>query len=175
MLRFFVTLAFHPRCSDLAPDRRPTRPAATNPRGSDLFLTSLLPGLITSLPNLCTLPTKRDPLFSIVCALFLIHNSAHLFSFVATAHSLPKAPGGRGRIGPSNQIFSNQSLSDQIPEFPSPPLTPIESHSFMNAPSNPFRMTFFRKTPGDPPLPSCTSLPFRPVHTLPLVPRPPIC
>src|SRR5271165_5398395 len=44
---------------------------------------------------------NRDPLFSIACALFSIHNFVYPHYFLSPAHSLPKTPGGG--IGISNQ------------------------------------------------------------------------
>jgi len=73
---------------------------------------------------------KRDPLFSVRCALFSIPYSAYVYSFLAPAHSLPTTPGGGGPT-----TFKNFTSS----------VTPIESNCFTIVPSNPFRILLFRK------------------------------
>ena len=84
----------------------------------------------TSVPRICAPTQENDPLFSVPCALFLIRNSVYPSCFLQTAHSLPNTPGGGG---------GNSLKISQIP------LTPMESHCFINVPSNPFRILLFRK------------------------------
>jgi hypothetical protein len=74
----------------------------------------------------------RDPLFSIGCTFFSIHNFPHPLSFLPTTHSLPKTPGVRCPIGSPVPI----------------PATPTESHCFTTISRNPHRITLFHKTPG---------------------------
>src|SRR5271168_1663759 len=60
-----------------------SRPLNTPPRS-----------FVSSLPRSVTLTRKHDSLFSITYTLFSTHNSAHLFYFLETAHSLRKTWGG---------------------------------------------------------------------------------
>src|SRR5271170_8042905 len=93
---------------------------------SSSLKTPASPYHLRSSPNL----QKRAPLFSIACTLFSIHNFAHPLSFVRTTHSLPKTP---GVWCPTNSPFSISGA------------TPLESHCFTTTPSNPHRITLFRK------------------------------
>jgi hypothetical protein len=90
-------------------------------------------GFLTSLSRTSVLTQKLDPVFSIACALFSIHNFAHPFYFVIAAHSLPKTPGGRVRS--SNRI---------------PPVlvTSIESYSFTRITPKPNGILLFQHDPG---------------------------
>src|SRR5271165_4382154 len=102
------------------------------------FRSSFPHSFVTSSPPSSALPQNSAPLFSTPYTLFSIHNSAHPFSFVNTAHSLPKTPGGS--IGLANQIFSDRRPSKDYPVTPlgsalpqtqtSLPATPIESAPF---------------------------------------------
>src|SRR5271156_699717 len=75
---------------------------APTQRASRLFaLTQERPQALTrsfviSFPHSSIPPQNRNPLFSNTYTLFSIHNSAHLFCFVITAHSLAKTPRGGG-------------------------------------------------------------------------------
>ena len=97
------------------------------------------------LPTVCSASLlcrkKNDPLFSIACTLFSIRNSPYPDYFLSPAHSLPKTPGGAGTAAS---------------QFRSSRVTPMESISFANVPSNPFRMILFRKS-GTGSLPSFLS------------------
>src|SRR5271155_4729811 len=59
-----------------------SRPLNTTPRS-----------FVSSLPRSVTLTRKHDSLFSITYTPFSTHNSAHLFCFLETAHSLRKTWG----------------------------------------------------------------------------------
>jgi hypothetical protein len=61
---------------------------------------------LTSLPRSFIPMAKRDPLFSIVYALFAIHNVAHPLYFLITANSLAKRPGVGG-----HSLFNSRDLS----------------------------------------------------------------
>ena len=90
-----------------------------------------------------TLAQKRDPFFSTTYTLFSIHNFAHPFSFVTTAHSLAKTPGVPS--GLSNQILAQRkSLSQNSCSC----ATPIESKRSTKIVTNPSRMKTFHDTPG---------------------------
>jgi hypothetical protein len=81
------------------------------------------------------LPNRQgcDPLFSIRCALFLIHNSAYPHYFLWPAHSLQKTPGGGGLI----------------PNFPPElSLTPIKSKRYAKTAPKPNKMKTMYDTPG---------------------------
>src|SRR5271165_5461142 len=96
------------------------------------FRSSLPHGFITSFPHSSALPQNSAPLFSIPYTLFSIHNSAHPFSFVNTAHSLPKTPGGW--VSPTfsqNPPRPVTPLESALPRNPkSPSANPIESTPF---------------------------------------------
>src|SRR5271165_2292833 len=100
------------------------------------FRSSFPHSFVTSSPPSSALPQNSAPLFSTPYTLFSIHNSAHPFSFVNTAHSLLKTPGVS--IGISNQFFGLSSVSlatpleSALPRNPtSPSITPIESTRFL--------------------------------------------
>src|SRR5271165_633957 len=112
------------------PSHHPISPPPPPP-----FPSSFPPSFLPSSPPPSALPPNSAPLFSTPYTLFSIHNSAHPFSFVNTAHSLPKTPGGS--IGIANQIFGLSSISlatpleSALPRNPtSPPTNPIESTRF---------------------------------------------
>jgi len=75
---------------------------------------------------------NNDPLFSIACTLFSIHNSSHPYYFLSHAHSLPKTPGG-GRQQPSRIGISS--------------ITPIKSKRFAKIAPKSNRMQTFYDTP----------------------------
>src|SRR5277367_5738984 len=50
---------------------------------------------------------NAPPLFSIVCALFSIHNAVYLQHFLRVAHSLRKAPGVGGSVSSAQHVFCN--------------------------------------------------------------------
>src|SRR5271165_1836628 len=143
------------------PTRRPISP--TPP---PQFRTSFLHHFVASSIHSSALPQDRAPLFSTPYTLFSIHNSAHPFSFVNTAHSLPKTPGGS--IGLANQIFSDRRPSKDYPVTPlgsalpqtqtSLPATPIESAPFFtvvhifakSTPVTPASTTLTKHTPRNP-------------------------
>src|SRR5271155_3762610 len=80
---------------------------------------------VTPLPRSFAPKQKRAPLFSTTYTLFSIHNSAYPFSFLPTAHSLPKTPG----VGAASLTKVLNSR---------PPVTRLESISFKHVPSNSF-------------------------------------
>src|SRR5208337_1551632 len=127
--------------SPAKPPPTPTSPPTRHPISPTpppQFRTSFLHHFVASSLHSSALPQDRAPLFSTPYTLFSIHNSAHPFSFVNTAHSLPKTPGGS--IGIANQIFSDRRPSKDYPVTPlgsalpqtqtSPPANPIESTRF---------------------------------------------
>jgi hypothetical protein len=75
---------------------------------------------------------KHAPFFSTTYTLFSIHNVSQPFSFVTTAHSLQKTPGGA--------VSSTHKFSDTH----SARVTPTESISFALFLCNPFRILLFR-------------------------------
>src|SRR5271154_1594708 len=91
---------------------------------------------VTSLLRISISTQNRDPSFTTSCALFLIRNSAYPYCFVATAHSLPRSPG----VGCPYAL--------QISAL----LTPMESISFQDTPSKPFRIYLFRNRGGGQPI-----------------------
>src|SRR5271168_1676659 len=115
-----------PLSAPTSPLRPTPKPSPSNPDRP--VTTSLRP---------CARPQKRDPLFSIACALFLIRNSVHPLYFVRPAHSLPKTPGGG--VGVASQIPNH---------IPTITVTPIESYSFARIAPKPNGILLFHHDPG---------------------------
>jgi hypothetical protein len=97
---------------------------------------------------------KRDPFFSITYTFFLIRNFAHLFSFVTTTNSLPKAPLSSQKI--LRQSFSNQIFGSSNSDH----LAPMGVIASKNVPTNTFRICLFHKRAGMGPPQSPRSPPF---------------
>src|SRR5277367_3297018 len=123
---------------------RPTpRPTPSNPPSHPVPRLIPIHHFVTSLPRLLLRTQRRDSFFSITYTLFSIHNFAHPFSFVITAHSLPKTPGVASAI--SSQTLAQRNSFSQDP---CSRVTPIKSKRSTKIAPNPSRMRTFHDTPG---------------------------
>jgi hypothetical protein len=117
-------------------ERRATRPPKSLPRRSSQLSRSapctIRASIIGRRLRSSAKSRKHAPFFSTTYTLFSIHNVSQPFSFVTTAHSLQKTPGGA--------VSSTHKFSDTH----SARVTPTESISFALFLCNPFRILLFR-------------------------------